>query len=123
MRRVRSSCGSSIRTNPIRPRCERAWPAGRWRGGRYAASTPARDARPAHAPTNSTEQGRAMKILGCLTLAFVVALGGCASTPRTPAKQSAGAALHVGHVFIIVLENQPFDTTFGAQSPAPYLAH
>ncbi|MEP7098748.1 MAG: alkaline phosphatase family protein [Dokdonella sp.] len=30
---------------------------------------------------------------------------------------------HVGHVFIIVLENQPFDTTFGAQSPAPYLAH
>ncbi|WP_114239771.1 alkaline phosphatase family protein [Dyella sp. C9] len=29
----------------------------------------------------------------------------------------------VRHVFVIVLENEPFDITFGAQSPAPYLAH
>ena len=29
----------------------------------------------------------------------------------------------VGHVFIIVLENEPFPVIFGAQSLAPYLAH
>src|SRR5262249_59176454 len=29
----------------------------------------------------------------------------------------------VRHVFIIVLENKPFDVTFGLNSPAPYLAH
>jgi hypothetical protein len=28
----------------------------------------------------------------------------------------------IGHVFVIVLENQGFGTTFGAHSPAPYLA-
>src|ERR687885_391891 len=27
------------------------------------------------------------------------------------------------HVFVIVLENEDADTTFGAASPAPYLAH
>nr|WP_239537664.1 alkaline phosphatase family protein [Dyella mobilis] len=29
----------------------------------------------------------------------------------------------VGHVFVIVLENEPFDVTFGPESIAPYLAH
>ena len=29
----------------------------------------------------------------------------------------------IRHVFVIVLENEPFDITFGAKSPAPYLAH
>jgi hypothetical protein len=27
------------------------------------------------------------------------------------------------HVFVIVLENKGFEETFGASSPAPYLAH
>ncbi|HEY0180424.1 MAG TPA: alkaline phosphatase family protein [Dokdonella sp.] len=44
-------------------------------------------------------------------------LAGCASAP------AARDAAKIGHVFVVVLENQPFDTTFGAQSPAPYLAH
>ncbi len=36
---------------------------------------------------------------------------------------SAGAALPpIGHVFIIVLENESASTTFGAGSPAPYLS-
>jgi hypothetical protein len=30
---------------------------------------------------------------------------------------------HVGHVFVIVLENENASNTFGANSPAPYLAH
>ncbi|HSU98127.1 MAG TPA: hypothetical protein VLI40_12915, partial [Gemmatimonadaceae bacterium] len=28
----------------------------------------------------------------------------------------------IKHVFIIVLENEPFETTFGADTPIPYLA-
>lgn len=39
-----------------------------------------------------------------------------------PAGRTTGAA-PVRHVFIIVLENEPFQVTFGAHSPAPYLAH
>jgi hypothetical protein len=58
-----------------------------------------------------------------LCVASALALGGCASAPRTVPKKPTATAPRVGHVFVIVLENQPFDTTFGAQSPAPYLAH
>ena len=50
---------------------------------------------------------------------LALVLAGCASSRRAMEKSTP----HIGHVFIIVLENQPFDTTFGAQSPAPYLAH
>ena len=35
----------------------------------------------------------------------------------------AMAAPPVGHVFVIVLENQDFDKTFGPATPAPYLGH
>ena len=61
---------------------------------------------------------------GCvlLCIASALLLGGCASAPRTLSKMPT-VAPRVGHVFVIVLENQPFDTTFGAQSPAPYMAH
>ncbi|GAA0724786.1 alkaline phosphatase family protein [Dokdonella soli] len=51
--------------------------------------------------------------------AGALALGGCAST-STP-KTAVGP--RVGHVFVIVLENEPFERTFGKDSPAPYLAH
>ena len=66
-----------------------------------------------------------MKVLYCLAVALGIALSGCASAPPTkaPTASKSPGTSHVGHVFIIVLENQPFDTTFGAQSPAPYLAH
>ena len=64
-----------------------------------------------------------MNSLRCLALAFTAALGGCVSAPQTVTTQPSGAAPHVGHVFVIVLENQPFDKTFGVDSPAPYLAH
>jgi hypothetical protein len=46
------------------------------------------------------------------------ALAGCMLTaPLTEA-----APPHIGHVFLIVLENQSYDQTFGRQSQAPYLA-
>src|SRR5512139_3548141 len=38
---------------------------------------------------------------------------------------SSGSGLPVGrikHVFVIVLENESYDTSFGASSPAPYLS-
>lgn len=38
------------------------------------------------------------------------------SPPAAPAQP-----LKIGHVFIIILENESFETTFGADSPAVYL--
>lgn len=54
-----------------------------------------------------------------MTLVSASAFGG-------PAAMKAGqpaSAAPVRHVFLIVLENEPFDVTFGAKSLAPYLAH
>jgi hypothetical protein len=48
-------------------------------------------------------------------LAGLVALvPACRAPPTTP---------KIGHVFVIVLENEDASTSFGAHSPAPYLAH
>ncbi|MDE2308749.1 MAG: phosphoesterase [Xanthomonadaceae bacterium] len=49
-------------------------------------------------------------------------LGACAASPARPSPPPAVAA-PVRHVFVIVLENEPYQVTFGAQSLAPYLAH
>jgi len=46
-------------------------------------------------------------------------LGGCAVAPPP----RVAATPRVGHVFVVVLENEPFERTFGKDSPAPYLAH
>jgi len=40
-----------------------------------------------------------------------------------PAGGAPSSAAPVRHVFVIVLENEPYETTFGEHSPAPYLAH
>ena len=39
------------------------------------------------------------------------------------APAASSAAPKVRHVFLIVLENESYDVTFGRDSPAPYLAH
>jgi hypothetical protein len=39
------------------------------------------------------------------------------------AGQAAEALPPIHHVFVIVLENEGYERTFGPQSPAPYLAH
>ena len=61
-----------------------------------------------------------LRIAGIATLL----LAACANVPSAPsaAKRSA-ARPPIGHVFVIVLENEPFEVTFGEQSLAPYLAH
>lgn len=45
--------------------------------------------------------------------------------PGTAVHASSQAPAHgsIRHVFLILLENQSFGTTFGPHSPAPYLAH
>src|SRR3954463_7516617 len=40
----------------------------------------------------------------------------------TPAPAARGAPPPIGHVFVIVLENEDAATAFGPSSPAPYLA-
>ncbi len=45
-----------------------------------------------------------------------------ATVARAASARSA-AMPRIGHVFLIVLENEPFAATFGPHSPAPYLAH
>lgn len=51
----------------------------------------------------------------------VLALIGLASPLQTEAAPASTSP--VRHVFLIILENEPFDVTFGQKSLAPYLAH
>jgi phosphatidylinositol-3-phosphatase len=55
----------------------------------------------------------------CLASLLLIITGCMAHSPR---QVSAHALPPIGHVFIIVLENKGFEETFGAASPAPYLA-
>ncbi len=57
-----------------------------------------------------------------LLLALTTGLAACAQQPSR-ALAAPSAAAPVRHVFVIVLENEPYHVTFGAQSLAPYLAH
>jgi hypothetical protein len=57
---------------------------------------------------------------------FVLSISGTGYSLDAPRQSTATNANHSNkpqHVFIIVLENQGFTTTFGKNSPAPYLAH
>jgi len=62
------------------------------------------------------------------SLAAIIPIAACAASTHRPAAQSdahesVSSLSRVRHVFVIVLENEPYEVTFGAQSPAPYLAH
>jgi hypothetical protein len=46
----------------------------------------------------------------------------CAVNPVKGSPLTPSGAAPVRHVFLIVLENEPYVTTFGEHSPAPYLA-
>lgn len=62
--------------------------------------------------------------LGVTAVLLTLLLTGCAIQPRTVVAARAPATPPpIHHVFLIVLENEPFDVTFGSKSPAPYLAH
>ncbi len=58
--------------------------------------------------------------------ATLMLLAACAMAPhsRDTARVTAGSDLPpIRHVFVIMLENEPYQITFGADSLAPYLAH
>lgn len=69
---------------------------------------------------------RSLKLAAALLLG--AGLAACGTTPSihpdAPASSAqAKFARPPRHVFVIVLENEPFQVTFGEHSPAPYLAH
>lgn len=57
-------------------------------------------------------------IAAALVCSIVAVLAG----PSSGAPAAGDAPPPVGHVFVIVLENKDYEVTFGADSPAPYLA-
>ena len=64
-----------------------------------------------------------MRINRQLVLTNAIALAAItATTTHALAQQRRAAIPVIRHVFVIVLENQGFDTTFNAHSRAPYLA-
>jgi len=54
-------------------------------------------------------------------LAFLCLLAACALSPAAHAATLSGKP-PVGHVFMVLLENENADSTFAADSPAPYLS-
>jgi phosphatidylinositol-3-phosphatase len=72
------------------------------------------------------------RLVSCVTL--LAALAACSETPTTPTGPTASitssspnaarwrSLAGVRHVFVIVLENEGYDSTFGRPSAAPYLA-
>ena len=54
-----------------------------------------------------------------LAAAALLLLVSCANTPVS----THDAGVRIRHVFVIVLENEPFEVTFSENSIAPYLAH
>src|SRR3954466_6780916 len=51
-----------------------------------------------------------------------VAIALCALTAFFGAATATAGAVSIKHVWIVVLENENYDTTFGPTPPAPYLA-
>ncbi len=58
-----------------------------------------------------------IRLAAALAAAFVAGVAGIGAAGARAAPQG-----RIRHVFVIVLENQSFGTTFGPASPAPYLA-
>jgi hypothetical protein len=65
--------------------------------------------------------GLARAVIGAIALVAGAAVGLAGPAGGAPLA-SAPAVPHLNHVFIIVLENENADSTFGANTAAPYLA-
>ena len=68
-----------------------------------------------------------MSMIRTFLLRLLVALGATAAVAQAALGAASpetgrGAAPPIGHVFVIVLENKGYEESFGAASPAPYLA-
>jgi hypothetical protein len=69
-------------------------------------------------PSSFSRRARALRS----TLAAATALSLCAVSPFQPLAAAEDGPPHFGHVFVVVLENEGYDTTFGPNSKAPYLS-
>ena len=63
----------------------------------------------------------ALAVTGMIALVAGAAVGLAGPAGGAP-RASAPAVPHVNHVFIVVLENENADSTFGPHTAAPYLA-
>jgi len=62
--------------------------------------------------------------LACALLALAGSGAPAIAKTSTPALRAATAhSRHIGHVFVIVVENEGYASTFGSPSADPYLAH
>ena len=68
-------------------------------------------------------QGKRLGLTLCSAL-LAAAVTSCGSSGSSSDGGSAGqpASASIGHVFVLVLENEDYTNSFGASSPAPYLA-
>ncbi|TAN00595.1 MAG: phosphoesterase [Rhodanobacteraceae bacterium] len=72
----------------------------------------------------TTARFRSIPPLRLIALSACALLAACTIAPPTHHVAPRVNALSTPrHVFLVVLENEPFQVTFGAHSPAPYLAH
>lgn len=56
------------------------------------------------------------------SLALLIGPGVAAPSPgNSPRSGQSDRSRKINHVFVIVLENEGFDVTFGPNSPAPFL--
>ncbi len=63
-----------------------------------------------------------LSVCAAIALTLVSGLTACSSAnPAAPVVEPSPATGLVKHVFMIVLENKSFSTTFGSTSPVPYL--
>ena len=67
--------------------------------------------------------GALRMLLLAAALLLALLLAGCTAGPATCDAANYPPGHPPRHVFVIVLENEPFQVTFGERSPAPYLAH
>ena len=72
----------------------------------------------------TADRFRSIRPLRLIALLACTLLGACTiASPTHHVAPRANALPTPRHVFLVVLENEPFQVTFGAHSPAPYLAH
>src|SRR5690349_5439795 len=62
-----------------------------------------------------------ISMAGCMLVWMSLIVAG-APAPRALERMPTSPLLHVRHVFVIVLENEPFEVTFSKESLAPYLS-
>lgn len=62
-------------------------------------------------------------LLLLVALVWLAILSAATAKATTATEIVQSAAVQVRHVFVVVLENEPYEVTFGKQSLAPYLAH